>query len=262
MPDTNSPKVTMADENFPEMQVETGKDAPVRRWTCPDDHTIAAYVDGALLQNSKARVELHLAKCERCRLIVADVVKLQREIDLPAPPSEIGRSMVRFEPPASTRSRWFWLPAAAMASIALIAITIGLLREPQKLQVMSPPTPSAPMIAKAEPVAPPSIPVPEILRKPQVPEVLPVVRFPLPDSVIAGERLEFRWKSVSRSRYYEIHVVTSEGDLVWEGQTQRSVLQLPADVVLKGGTYFVWITANLSDGRVAKSSPVRFVVKG
>jgi hypothetical protein len=262
MPDTNSPKVTMAHENFPEMRSEPSKNPPTRRWTCPDDQTIATYVDGALRQNRRARVELHLAKCERCRLIVADVVKLQREVELPAPPSEIARSPVRFAPPASTRSRWFWVPAAAMASIALITITISLLYQPQKLLLLSPPTPSAPVIAKAEPVAPHSTPVPEILRKPWIPEVLPVIRFPRPDSVVAGEHLEFSWKTVSHSRDYEIRVVTSDGDLAWEGQTEASVLQLPSDVVLKDGTYFVWITAYLSDGRVARSSPVRFVVKG
>ena len=261
MPDTHSPKVTMADENFPEVRSEIGKNPPTRRWTCPDDRTIAEYVDGALRQDGKARVESHLAKCERCRLIVADVVKLQREIDLPAPPSEIGRSVVRLAPPASRRSHWFWIPAAAMASIALVAMTISLLREPQKLRVMSPPSPSAPMIAKAEPATPRSTPVPDVVRKSSAPEQLPVVLFPQAGSMTAGEHLQFKWTEVSRSRNYEVRVVTSDGDLVWEGQTMKSDLRLPDDVVLKAGTYFVWITANLADGRTAKSSPVQFIVK-
>jgi hypothetical protein len=79
---------------------------------------------------------------------------------------------------------------------------------------------------------------------------------------VVGENLKFNWKPVLRSRYYKINVVTSDGDLLWEGQTEKSTLHLPSDVVLKRGTYFAWITAYLADGRVAKSSPVRFVIKG
>jgi hypothetical protein len=69
---------------------------------------------------------------------------------------------------------------------------------------------------------------------------------------------EFRWKTVPHSRYYEIHVVTSEGDLVWEGQSEASVLRPPADLRLNDGSYFVWITAYLESGREAKSAPVKF----
>jgi len=262
MPDTNSPKVSMADETFPEMRSEPSSNTPARSWRCPDDETLATYVDGAIREDRRARVELHLAKCERCRLIVADVVKLQREVELPIAPSEIARNPVRFAPAPSRRSHWLWVPAAATASIALIAITISLLHEPQKLLLLSAPTPSAPVIAKAEPVVPRSTPVPEILRKPQIPEVLPVIRLPRPDSVVAREQLEFSWKPVSRSRDYAIRIVTSDGDLAWEGQTEASVLHFPSDAVLKDGTYFVWISAYLSDGRVVRSSPVRFVVRG
>jgi hypothetical protein len=102
----------------------------------------------------------------------------------------------------------------------------------------------------------------EILRKPQLSEALPLMLSPRRDSAVGREQLEFSWTPVSRSRYYEISVVTSDGDLLWEGQTEKSVLHLPSEVVLKRGSYFVWVTAYLADGRVAKSSPVRFVVKG
>src|SRR5713101_2865532 len=194
MPDTNSPKLAMGEETFPAMRSESSENPPTRRWTCPDDQTIAAYVDDALRQNRRAGVEFHLSKCERCRLIVADVVKLQREVELPAPPSEIARSPVRFAPPASTRFRWFWVPAAAMASIALITITISLLHEPQKLLLLSPPTLSAPVIAKAERLPSHNAPVREILRKTQNPEVLPVILSPLQDSSVEREHLKFIWK--------------------------------------------------------------------
>ena len=262
MPDTRFTRVTMAEENFPAMQTKTGQNLSSRRWMCPDDQTIAEYVDGVLRQDRRARLEFHLAKCDRCRLIVSDVVKLQREVKLPIPPFEIAQKPVRFAPTVSARFIWIWAPAAAVAVIVLSTITISLLREPQHVLVLSPPTPSAPMIAKSEPVLPRNPPRHEILRKPELREALPLILSPRQDSIVIPERLEFNWKPVSGSRYYEIRVVRSDGDLLWEELTEKSALHLPSDVVLKGGgSYFVWITAYLADGRVAKSSPVRFVVK-
>ncbi len=262
MPDPNSPKLAMREDNFSAMRSESSENPPTRRWTCPDDQTIAAYVDDALSKNRKSRVEFHLSKCERCRLIVADVVKLQRELELPVPPFEFARKPVQVAPAVSARFRWIWAPAAAVALIVLITVTISLLREPQKLLVVSPPPPSAPMIAKAEPLTSRNTPLHEIVRKPELSEALPVILSPRQDSAVVREQLKFNWKPVSRSRYYEISVVTWDGDLLWEGQTEKSVLLLPSEVVLKRGSYFVWVTAYLADGRVAKSSPVRFVVKG
>ena len=127
MPEPNSPKLTMGEDDFPAMRSESSENPPTRRWTCPDDQTIAAYVDNALSQTRKARVELHLSKCERCRVIVTDVVKLQRELEVPLPPFELARIPVQLAPVVSARSRWIWAPAAAVALIVLITVTIGLL---------------------------------------------------------------------------------------------------------------------------------------
>jgi putative zinc finger protein len=262
MADTDSPKLTMGDENLRAMRFEPSDNPPTRRWTCPDDQTIAAYVDDALSQTRKAGVECHLSGCERCRVIVADVVKLQREVELPATPFELTRRTVQFVPAVSVRPNWIWAPAAAVALIVLITVILSLLREPQQLVVTSPPPPSAPMISKAELPMVHDSPRREVLRRPEVSETLPVILSPQRDSAVVRENLKFNWKPVLRSRYYKISVVTSDGDLLWEGQTEKSTLHLPWDVVLKRGAYFVWITAYLTDGRVAKSSPVRFVIKG
>lgn len=261
MPDTDSRKLTVSENNSPAMRFD-GNVPLMRRWTCPDDDTIAGYVDNALSATQKARVGLHLSKCAWCRAIVADIVKLQREADLPVPPFQPTRRTVQFAPAVSARSGWMWAPAAAMVLIVLLAVILTLLREPQKLLLSSPATPSAPMVAKAEPPISGNAPSREILRKPILSEALPVILFPRPDSSVGRGQLEFNWTPVSRSRYYKISVATSDGDLLWEGQTNKSVLHFPSEVVLKRGKYFVWITAYMADGRVEKSSPVQFVVKG
>src|SRR5437899_8392889 len=121
MPDTDSSNVIMGDENFPVMRSKNSENSPRRGWTCPDDQTIAAYLDNALGRTKKARVESHMSNCKRCRLIVADVVRLQREAELPVPPFELARKPVQFVPAVSS-FRWIWAPAA-VALILLITVT-------------------------------------------------------------------------------------------------------------------------------------------
>jgi len=150
------------------------------------------------------------------------------------------------------------VPAAAMVGTAFLVVAAVVLRSPERLIIPSPSTPAAPVIAKSEPGPTLGAPAHEIVRKPSSDNLLPSVVSPHRGSIVARERLEFQWKTVPHSRYYEIHVVTSEGDLVWEGQSEGSVVQPPADVKLNDGSYFVWITAYLENGREAKSAPVRF----
>ncbi len=101
----------------------------------------------------------------------------------------------------------------------------------------------------------------EFLRKPRNAEPVPVILSPQPGSTVSGEALRLSWKSLSQSRNYQVRIVKSDGDLIWEGETEKSALQVPANVALKDGSYFVWITAYLQDGRIAKSAPVRFLIK-
>jgi len=201
-----------------------------------------------------------LAKCERCRSMVADVLKLQRDIELPLPPLASAKKVLAVPLRVRTRSRLMWAPAGAVAVMVFVAaILIISRREPQKLALSSPPVPSAPMVAKLEPTDAAKFGS-DVTRQPVIPGIAPVILTPLQDSTVERDQLQFTWKPLGRSRYYEISVVTSDGDLLWTGRTQASSLRLPRKVVLTNGSYFVWITAYRIDGQVAKSPPVRFVV--
>jgi hypothetical protein len=104
-------------------------------------------------------------------------------------------------------------------------------------------------------------PVKNLVRKYATPELLPTIISPQSGTIMRGERLQFRWEPIPQSRNYEVHVVRADGDLVWKRQTDKSALQLPAEVSLEDGSYFVWITAYLENGRTTKSAPVRFLVQ-
>src|SRR5215471_4596320 len=229
MPEINSPQVTMAEDDL-RSAVRNHGTLPARKWSCPEDHMVAAYADGTIDGLGKKWVEFHLSGCLRCRLVVADAVKAQRETDLPSPPAELKWKATGFAASETAQKPWVWVPAGTLAAIALLIATSMLLRKPQSLVIQSPPSPSAPMIAKSEPAAASGAALRDLVRKPTSSEPLPSIVFPRPDSTLSREQLTFGWKSVAQSRYYEVHVVTADGDLVWEGQTDKSNLQMPGDV--------------------------------
>jgi hypothetical protein len=143
----------------------------------------------------------------------------------------------------------------------MLAIFAVVLRKPQQLVIVSRPAPAAPVIAKSEPPPVLQTPVKNLVRKYATPELLPTIISPQSGTIMRGERLQFRWEPIPQSRNYEVHVVRADGDLVWKRQTDKSALQLPAEVSLEDGSYFVWITAYLENGRTTKSAPVRFLVQ-
>jgi hypothetical protein len=254
MPEINSPKVTMADED---LRGRNDRGLPSRKWSCPEDDVLAVYTDGALRGIGKRWVEFHLSGCARCRSIVAEAVKAQRELDLPSPPAELRWEAIGFAAPRPARKRWVWLPVGALAVVALLVAGSVVLHKPESLIIQSPPSPSAPIIAKSEPLA---VPRTDVVRKPTSTEPLLSIVSPRQKSVVSRDQLKFVWKSIAKASYYEVRVVTSDGDLVWQGQTEKTDLQAPRDVVVRDGSYFVWVTAYLTDGRLAKSAPLKFVL--
>lgn len=259
MADLQPSKVNMADDDLPLIHRQRGNRSTRRGWRCPDDAVVAAYMDGVVDAASRSRIESHLTDCPYCRSLVADVVTMQR-FDAPALPLGLTQRAIALLAPKSRRGRWIVVPAVAMAGATFVVIATLVLRSPQQVIVPNTAAPAAPVLAKSEPAPTLSPPVADMVRKLASAAVLPSVVSPRPDKAVQSDQLEFKWKAVPRSRYYEIHVVTSEGDLVWEGQSEEPVLRLPGDVTLKDGPYFVWISAYLTDGRVQKSGTVRFQV--
>jgi len=261
MAETQSPGVKMADDYLTANSPQAGEDGPParRRWNCPSEERLAAYLDGAMGSDGRGRIESHLVDCEFCRSLVADVAKLQR-LEAQALPAGLLRNAIAFGSTKPRRLRWVFLPVATTAGVGIAVIVALFLRSPEQLVVSSPSAPSAPVIAKAEPAPTFEPPVAHIERNLTSREVLPQIVSPKQGKVVPRDQLKFQWKPLLGARYYEIHVVTPEGDLVWEGQSEAAILKFPSDVTLKDGPYFVWISANLADGRVPKSIPVRFLV--
>jgi hypothetical protein len=230
-----------------------------RGWRCPGEGVIATYVDGSLAPDRRNRIQSHLANCAFCRHLIGDIVRAQRAEDLLLPPGLLPRAIAQTKS-QSRRLGWNLLPVAATLVITGILFAVLMLRTPSRVTIPSLPGPVTPEIAKATPAPVLGKAVPDHVRKPLSVQVLPNVVSPRLNSIVAPERIEFKWELVPNARYYQLRLTSSDGDLVWESQSEATGLRLPASVDLKNGTYFVWVLAQLDGGQVRKSAPVRFLV--
>src|SRR5438876_6640225 len=153
MPDVRSPRMTMAEENSTGKRRSGDEDrgSPHRGWKCPSDEMIASYLDASVDSPTRSRLESHLADCEYCRTLVAELAKVQRDREMPSLPPGLMQRAVALVPPKSTRMHWLWAPAAMMTATAFLVITAVVLSSPEPRIIPSPSTPTAPVIAKSEP---------------------------------------------------------------------------------------------------------------
>src|SRR5215471_18036258 len=236
------------------------RDIHERRWTCPSEDLLAAYVDQTMGNIRRVKLQKHLSRCAHCRHLVADVVRLQRIEDHANVPATL-LARVRQLPQAAPRHRsWLLMPMTAAGSLACIMLAATLLHTDQNLKIPPSPSPTAPEITKSAPqyVQEPN----EVYRGSTSPQQGLIVTSPLADSVLAPKRLEFRWKPVPNALYYQVRVVTSEGELVWQSDTTASLIKIQDSFALQSGKYFVLVSAVMENGRTKKFDPLRFRVAG
>lgn len=232
-----------------------------RRWNCPSDKLVAAYLAQCLGAKERVRIEAHLSDCDFCLDIIGGLVRQQRDPQLSeAPPHLIDKAASAIPAGKGWRSprRWVLVPAFAALVVAAVVLLRALPPGPDSVSI------STSAMEKSRPplagLQAPSQPQDEqYVRKLTAVQVVEVLE-PQPESVVLRNRLRFRWKPVGDAAYYELRVANSEGDLMWQGQASSSAAQLPPELPLEAGNYFVWVRAYLHDGRTIKSEPVPFTI--
>lgn len=236
---------------------------PSRGWRCPDETQIAGYVDGRLAVSDKNRLDSHLAECDYCLGQVAALLRLEGA-PMPdnVPPALLARARDLVPAPAPP-TMWpvvRWGAIAAVTACIAVVTTVWYQRQDRETFVPAPPSTQAPAISTPAPpkVAPPATTPREVRTvKPAGPSL--ELLAPREGSALAPGTLEFRWTRVPANLFYEIRVMTADGDLVWEGRAEGNQTRLPENVQLVSGTkYFVSVRAFLPDGKTLTSPVVGF----
>ena len=215
---------------------------------CLSPRQLAAYQDAALHGGERALAETHLAVCDRClgQLAAVNRAAAVRDAEPGVPASLIERAEAMYTSPAqvAARSRRRWaLPLAATAALLL---TLGLVLDPLLDPADSPGNPGAPQTRLANP---------ELAR--------PRILAPAADSVVRPSEQVFLWSEVPGTLFYDVRVVSPDGDLLLRERVTRTRWLLPEDLQLKPGEeYFVRVDAYLSDAKYLSSNHHVFRVGG
>ena len=211
---------------------------------CPDEQQVAGYVDGGLNEAAREQVELHLADCAHCLGLVGLLCRERDADTVEAVPDQIvvptrARSRERLE------RRWRLAPQWAAAAALVLAVPL-LLQLGRNLDrgTMGQGRPDPPSTRTFAPTA----------------TGLQVLS-PDAGAVVDARRLSFRWTEVVGTPYYDVRVVTDDGDVVIQQQVSGTTWRPPAQLNLKpGAEYFVHIDAYPSGDKAVSSDHVPFRV--
>ena len=214
--------------------------------TCPEETEYAGLIDGTLPDEERARLADHLAHCQKCLDLVTFLVGVQ---DRPQDqvPQELLAAALKMgsgRQPIRLPARFQWQAALATAAGVILVVSVLFTQYPKLTDVLMPDDPSQPADSDS-------------VRVNRLGQDQLAIMFPAQGATIDSSEPEFRWSSVDQSLYYEIQVLSDNGDILWEDQTEKTRLQLPPEFTLDHNTnYFVWVRVYLPDGRTIKSKAV------
>jgi len=232
-----------------------------RSWGCLTEAELAAYADGRLDRPAKRRAEEHLADCGFCLEQIGFLLRPQEGRASEPLPQHLEAQALELG-----RRKGFMMPAhrwGAVAAATAAAALVLMLRTPSPDAPVVPTAPVAAPTSQAPTPAPASTPTDSsMVRSRPVGPLRPEPISPRADSLVPRGSLEFRWRSVPRSLFYDVRLATAEGDLVWEGRATATSLRPPDGLSLEGGRkYFVWVRAHLPEGKTVQSRALAFSVK-
>jgi hypothetical protein len=216
-------------------------DTPERGSSCPDEHSIAAYVDGTLITGEQERLEQHLADCSHCLTLVGLVSDERDQTDPDAvADATLNRARTLARPGFTRRG----FPAPQWAAAATVVLAVGLL-----VLAAQQPRPSDAISSFGVPTT----------RTADAPELR--LLSPNDGATVDGTQLTVRWSTVPGARYYDVRVVTAAGDVVSEGHVTGTEWRPPNRAALRPGLeYFVQVDAYVSEGKAIGSEHVSFRV--
>lgn len=228
--------------------------AELRRPDCPDDYQLAALVDKQLPGEAGKQIALHLSDCNYCTTQVSLLKRLhgpvpEKPVDefVIARANRMGKNKKR--PTIRYVSRW--------ASAAVIVLAISLIF---RWNLSDQDTSDAINTIIPDPG---SQVTEQRLTRNLNPDILePRILSPSNGAKVQPEALTFSWSEVPGSLYYDVRIVTDEGDLIWQAQAEGTEVGLPEQLHLKPDTeYFFRVDAYLASAKRISSKHVLFSIR-
>jgi len=223
-----------------------------RKLDCPDDYDLASYLEGGLSEREHHHFELHLADCDFCMGLVG---LLGRARDSEANEQIPELLMARSRKLANSKTG---MPAFRLrhgrrwATAAAVVLAFGLFINLESSRQFNPGTGS-----------PGASPDPVRQERSIDPYALvPRVTSPLDNSKIDPTSQQFSWAPVRDSLYYQVRIVSDEGDLLWQERLPGTQWKLPSELTLSSNAeYFVRVDAYLTESKSLNSDYVVFRVR-
>ena len=209
---------------------------------CPQPEALAAYLDGGLCDSERAAAEVHLADCAFCLGQLAALLRSMEDsapADLPETLREQAERLATTpERHAGNRFRW--------AAAAVVVLALGL------FATQWPPAGSVPSNESARQT-----------RYADRTALQPRLLAPGEGGVITPLEQVFRWSEVPGALFYDVRLVSPDGDLLLRERVEETRWLIPENLELEpGADYFVRIDAYLSDAKYLSSEHVLFTVGG
>jgi hypothetical protein len=229
----------MDDKKLHDLLRRSSSQAWERAPECPDEHEIAAYVEGAIRDSARDAVELHLADCERCTLLVGTLSRLEVESAESVPIETMARATNLV---AANSNRWSrYLPHLAAAAVLVLAVGIVFNTRDEP-----------PIRSESD------------YRTTRGPTAQPEMKIlsPAAGAGVGTGNLLIRWTEVPGTRYYVVRIVTASGSLVAEHRVTDTEWRPGGDVSLRAGEeYYVRVEAYPAAGPSTDSIHVPFTVR-
>jgi hypothetical protein len=234
----------MKDTNFTQGLNYSGK-SPERTPHCPDEYQLVTIAGAGMAIIDDEKLNAHLSTCEHCIERLADLIRI-RGLDngepvpalLKARANRLGRATkIPFEAP-----RW--------AAAAVVVLAVGMVfnlatnrqQDPQVVSEINQPVIEVPHFRSIDK---------QIMR----PEIL----VPVLGQTLPVNEPNFEWTAVQGSLYYDVRLVSAEGEMIWEERVKATSRKLPVQLQLQAGTdYYLRVDAYLAEAKRVSSRHVLF----
>ena len=241
----------MDEPNYTDLLILQSAEQTARTPFCPDDEQIAEYFDGDLQGGDRSSLEHHLADCRFCLDRIGMLQRLDDDRTGKRVPGDVLAAAKAMARRPVRRSRL----APAWAAAAVLVIAVGLLWQSDfTWQGIRSPGSSAgdsndPNVVRQTRTIDPAAVGPRLLSPVEGLAVIPVDYL-------------FRWTPVPASRFYQVRIVSEDGDLLWQERVAGTEWKLPVGFHPEhGAEYFMRVEAFLGDTRALKSDYLAFRVE-